>query len=899
MRNMSLNEIREKYLSFFESKGHLRMQSFSLVPKNDPSILLINAGMTPLKPYFTGVATPPAPRVTTCQKCIRTPDIERVGKTSRHGTYFEMLGNFSFGDYFKEDAISWAWEFVTQVLEMPEEKLFVTVFEEDDEAYKIWNEVVGLPKEKIFRMGREDNFWEHGTGPCGPCSEIFFDMGEDPKCKNPGTCAVGCDCDRFVEFWNLVFTQFNKEEDGTYTHLAKKNIDTGGGLERFACIMQGVGNLFEVDTIRAILDYICQVIGVTYGQDAKTDTAIRVITDHARSTTMMICDGILPDNAGRGYVLRRLIRRASRFARLLGKQETFLSDVAAIVIRESKGAYPKLAEKESFIKSVIHKEEESFARTINQGLTILNDYLDQVRKSDEKNNDKGNDKGNGNILPGEYVFKLHDTFGFPMDLTREIANENGIMIDEAGFHETMAQQKKITREIALKNRAGAAWGAQDLPDNLASSLVKTEFIGYTDLECETTIKYLITGEDVPLLTEEVGVGETVTAIFDRSPFYAQSGGQAGDIGEIRGADFTIRVTSSKKTEQGVILHTGTVEEGVAAMGSLVTLSVDRENRMSTARNHTTTHLLHKALRMVLGEHVAQAGSDVSSQRLRFDFSHFEAMTDDQKDLVEQIVNKEILKDDPVSTQVMSVDEAKSTGAMALFDEKYGDKVRVVSVGDYSKELCGGTHLGSTSQACLFRILSETGIAAGVRRIEAVTGEAAMSLVRAQDILLKDAAALMKTSPADVLKRAEAIIAESKALAKRLEMQNDILEKSKAKALLSKAGEIKGMKFIFEKVDADGMEELRNLADKLRDLIGEGVVVLACANDDKVSIIAMATKNAVLAGAHAGNIIKEAAKVCGGGGGGRPDMAQAGGKNVEAIGEAVAKAKEIAYQQLGI
>ena len=885
MQNMSLNEIREKYLSFFESKGHLRMQSFSLVPKNDPSILLINAGMTPLKPYFTGVATPPAPRVTTCQKCIRTPDIERVGKTSRHGTYFEMLGNFSFGDYFKEDAISWAWEFVTQVLKMPEEKLYVTVFEDDDEAYMIWNDVVGLPKDKIFRMGREDNFWEHGTGPCGPCSEIFFDMGDDPKCKNPGTCTIGCDCDRFVEFWNLVFTQFNKEEDGSYTHLAKKNIDTGGGLERFACIMQSVGNLFEVDTIRAILDYVCQVIGVAYGQDIKTDTAIRVITDHARSTTMMICDGILPDNAGRGYVLRRLIRRASRFARLLGKQETFLSDVAAIVIRESAQAYPKLAEKESFIKSVIHKEEESFARTISQGLDILNEYLDQVRKNNESS------------LSGEYVFKLHDTYGFPMDLTREIANENGLMIDEAGFHETMTMQKKITREIALKNRAGAAWGAQDLPDNLAVSLAKTEFIGHKDLEYEATIKYLIIGDDVPILTEEAGGGETVTAIFDKSPFYAQSGGQTGDIGEIKGPDFTIRVTSTRKTEQGVILHSGVVEEGAASAGSVVMLSVDRETRMATARNHTSTHLLHKALRTVLGEHVAQAGSDVSPQRLRFDFSHFTAMTDEQKDLVEQIVNKEILKDDKVSTRIMSIDEAKSTGAMALFDEKYGDQVRVVSVGDYSKELCGGTHLSSTSQACFFRILSETGIAAGVRRIEAVTGEAAMGLVREQDILLKETAAVMKTQPGEILKRAEMMIAETKSLAKKLETQNDILEKSKAKALLASAEVTNGLKMIFEIVDADGMEELRNLADKLRDLIVEGVIVLASVHEDKVSMIAMATRNAILAGAHAGDIIKEAARVCGGGGGGRPDMAQAGGKNVEAVGDAIAKAKETGQRQL--
>ncbi len=884
MQKLGLNEIREKYLSFYESKGHMRMPSFSLVPKNDPSILLINAGMTPLKPYFTGAQTPPSLRVTTCQKCIRTPDIERVGKTSRHGTFFEMLGNFSFGDYFKKEAIQWAWEFCTKVLMLPEEKLYVTVYLEDDEAYDIWHDVIGLPKEKISRLGKEDNFWEHGIGPCGPCSEIYFDRGVDKKCTNPN-CAVGCDCDRYVEFWNLVFTQFNREEDGSYTPLAKKNIDTGGGLERFACIMQGVDNLFEVDTIRAVVDYVCNVIGVTYGQDEKTDTAIRVITDHARSTTMMICDGILPDNAGRGYVLRRLIRRAARYARLLGKEETFLSDVASVVIRESAQAYPKLKEKESFIKAIIHKEEESFARTINQGLTILNDYMEQVKKANET------------CLSGEMVFKLHDTFGFPMDLTREIAIENGLSIDETAFLAAMAEQKRSTREVSLKNKAGAAWGSQELPDEITERIA-TKFIGYTDLEGEIAIQYLITGSEDRHLAEAAGTGETVTVIAETSPFYAQSGGQAGDIGEIKGLDFSIRVTTVKKTTEGMILHVGVVEDGVAQSGGKAIFSVDKANRMATARNHTSTHLLHKALKEVLGEHVAQAGSDVSAERLRFDFSHFAAMTQEEKDLVEQKVNGEILANDKVETRIMGIDEAKESGAMALFDEKYGNSVRVVSVGDYSKELCGGTHLSFTSQACLFKLVSETGVAAGVRRIEGVTGEGAMRLVREQELLLKDTAALLKAAqPGEILKRVEVVLSETKTLEKRLEAQNATLAKAIAETLLKTATEDGGLKLIFATVETNNPDELRNLADKVRDRIHEGVVVLASIHGDKVSLVAMATKKATQRGINAGNIIKEAARIAGGGGGGRPDMAQAGGRNIDAVDRAMEQARSVCLQQM--
>lgn len=883
MQKLGLNEIREKYLSFYESKGHLRMPSFSLVPRNDPSILLINAGMTPLKPYFTGAQTPPRSRVTTCQKCIRTPDIERVGKTSRHGTFFEMLGNFSFGDYFKEEAIAWAWEFCTQVLMLPEEKLFVTVYQDDDEAYDIWNKQIGLPESKIFRMGKEDNFWEHGTGPCGPCSEIYFDRGEEKGCHRPG-CTVGCDCDRYVEFWNLVFTQYNREEDGSYTPLAKKNIDTGGGLERFACIMQGVDNLFEVDTVRAILDYVCKVVGVTYGKDEKTDMAIRVITDHARSTTMMICDGILPDNAGRGYVLRRLLRRASRYARIFGKEETFLYEVASVVIRESAMAYPKLVEKESFIKAVIRKEEESFAKTVNQGSGLLSEYINQAKAAGET------------VLSGEIVFKLHDTYGFPIDLTREIAIENEMTIDEDGFYKAMAEQKRITREIALKNRAGAAWGSQDLPDGVANR-TKTEFVGYTEFECESTIRYMIVGSEDPTLCDEAGTGEPITVITEKSPFYAQSGGQAGDTGVIKGTDFVIRVTGARKTQEGLILHTGVVEEGVVQYFGKVTLSIDKKQRMATARNHTTTHILQKALKEVLGDHVAQAGSDVSPERLRFDFSHFAAMTAEERDRVEQKVNAEILANELVSTQIMDVEEAKKTGAMALFDEKYGDSVRVVSIGNYSKELCGGTHLQSTAQACLFKILSETGVAAGVRRIEAVTGEEAMKLVREQDLLLKEITSILKTTVEELPKRGESLLGDIKNLEKRIENQNAVLAKAAASTLVSGATEWNGLKLIFAETAAENPEDLRNLADKVRDLLQDGVVVLSAIHSDKVSLVAMATKGAVQKGAHAGNIIKEAARVAGGGGGGRPDMAQAGGKDIKAAGAAMEKAREICMGQL--
>ncbi len=889
MNKMGLNEIREKYLAFFESKEHLRLKSFSLIPRNDNSILLINAGMTPLKPYFTGAQVPPSPRVTTCQKCIRTPDIERVGKTARHGTFFEMLGNFSFGDYFKKEAIPWAWEFCTEVLMMPAEKLSVTVYHEDDEAYGIWRDIVGLPESKIFRMGKEDNFWEHGTGPCGPCSEIFYDRGEDKGCQSPD-CNVGCDCDRFVEFWNLVFTQFNREEDGSYTPLAKKNIDTGGGLERFACIMQDVDNLFEVDTVRAILDNVCSATGAEYGRDEKTDVAIRVMTDHIRSTVMMISDGIIPDNAGRGYVLRRLLRRASRYARLLGKEEPFLYETAGIVIRESAEAYPELREKEAFIRRVILKEEESFARTVNQGQQLLGTVLSSL--SDEAAGDSS-----AKIIPGDVVFRLHDTYGFPVDLTREIAEENGFEIDNEGFLQAMKQQREINREISLMKKAGAAWAGSGLPDEIGNR-TPTEFVGYTTLKTETNIAYLIKDEGGSELTEEAGAGERVSVIVPVSPFYAQSGGQCGDTGIIRGEGFSILIDDTVKTPDGVFLHIGVVEDGVATTGAEVVLEPDKCRRLATARNHTTTHILHKALRAVLGEHVSQAGSDVSPDRLRFDFTHFSAMTPEEKEAVEAIVNDEICADDTVSTKVMTIDEARTSGAVALFDEKYGENVRVVSVGDFSRELCGGTHLESTSRACLFRIVSESAVAAGIRRIEGVTGEEAIRFDTEHNVLLKAVTETLKTNPSELAKKADAVMNQIRSLEKRVESLSREVALNAIGSILAGAEEIAGVKAVCASVETGNPDELREMADLLRDRLDGGVVLLASVHGDKISFVSMAGKAAVAKGAHSGNIVKAAAAAAGGGGGGRPDMAQAGGRNIAAIREAVEAGRKALMGMIG-
>jgi len=870
MKKLGLNEIRERYLKFFENKGHLRLPSFPLVPRNDQSILLINAGMTPLKPYFTGAEEPPRHRVTTCQKCIRTPDIENVGKTARHGTFFEMLGNFSFGDYFKKEAIPWAWEFVTKDLEIPADRLYASIYEDDDEAFEIWKNDVGLREGRIVRMGKADNFWEHGTGPCGPCSEIYFDRGADKGCGKPD-CKVGCDCDRYIEFWNLVFTQFNKEEDGTYSKLKKKNIDTGMGLERLAVMMQDVNNLFEVDTIRNILDYVCDKAGVKYGKSDKTDVSIRVITDHIRSTTMMVSDGILPSNEGRGYVLRRLLRRAARHGRLIGIKDAFLYDIAKIVIRESREAYPELAEKEDYICRVIKIEEERFAVTIDQGLSILNEFIDEVKSSNSK------------VLPGSMVFKLHDTYGFPLDLTREIAEEVGLSIDEEGFRAEMGEQKKKARE-ALKSKETSAW-AQGLASGIDKSQ-KTVFTGYECTVSDARILYIIKDGE---LTENAQQDDEITVILDRTPFYAESGGQVADTGVIRTKTGSISVKDCRKTAEGLYMHIGTVDSGIIENGSAATAEIDAEKRLATARNHTATHLLQKALRNVLGEHVTQAGSSVDPNRLRFDFHHFSPMTGEEIKKVEDEVNEKILENLTVTVQEMPVDEAKKLGAMALFGEKYGNTVRVVRAGDYSMELCGGTHLGYTSQAGLIKILGESGVAAGVRRIEALTGRNALEYYNEKEEQLNGIAGALKSTPQDSLRKVETMSAELKAALKEIEQLKDKLVSGSFDDVLSKAVDVNGIKAVTARFDQLDPEALRNTCETLRSKLGSGIVILASASGGKVNFVAMATKDAVDRGAHCGNVVREAAKTAGGGGGGRPDMAQAGGKDAGKIDDALGSA----------
>lgn len=879
MRKIGLNELREMYLSFFESKGHLRMSSFSLVPQNDPSILLINAGMTPLKPYFTGREVPPRKRVTTCQKCIRTPDIENVGKTARHGTFFEMLGNFSFGDYFKKEAIPWAWEFMTKTLEIPADRLYVSIYEKDDEAYDIWHNEVGLAPDKIFRLGKADNFWEHGTGPCGPCSEIYFDRGSDKGCGKPD-CKVGCDCDRFIEVWNNVFTQFDRQADGSYLELSSKNIDTGMGLERLACVMQDVDNIFEVDSIRAILDHVCRIADVSYGKEYKRDVSIRVITDHTRSVTMMVSDGILPSNEGRGYVLRRLLRRAARHGRLLGIKRTFLSEIVDTVIACSGDAYPNLKEKQGYIKKVISLEEERFYATVDQGMLILEDYMNQVRSD-------------GSLkLTGEMVFKLHDTFGFPLDLTREIVTENNLSLDEEGFQSEMKAQKNKARE-AHKSREGSAW-EKDLFANTDKS-VTTRFTGYSQNTADGSVQYIVLDDE---LADSAQQDDEVTLVLDTTAFYAESGGQAGDIGNIYNENFKMEVTGCHKTADGKYLHTGRVLSGGIQVGDKVVAAIDVEKRKATARNHTVTHLIHKALKNVLGEHVNQAGSMVTPDRLRFDFTHFSSIAPEQLEAIENEVNAKILENIEVNVREMPVEEAKKTGAMALFGEKYGNTVRVVTAGDYSKELCGGTHLHSTGEAGLVKILSENGISAGVRRIEALTGFNALSFYKGRDSLLRIAAETAKSTTEDIVRKIEALVDEVRSAKKELEEANAKLVKSSLDSLMNDAVTVKGIKIIAAKMDDLDMNALRNASDTVKNKIGSGVVILVSSKDDKVNLIVSATKDAVTSGIHCGNIIKDAAVACGGGGGGRPDMAQAGGKDPQGMDEALRVAKEKALSMLG-
>ncbi|MDD4844317.1 MAG: alanine--tRNA ligase [Anaerotignum sp.] len=879
MKYMGVNEVREAFLSFFESKEHLRLQSFSLVPHNDKSLLLINSGMAPMKAYFTGQEVPPSKRVTTCQKCIRTGDIENVGKTARHGTFFEMLGDFSFGDYFKNEIIPWSWEFVTKVLEIPEDKLYVTIYENDDETGDIWHNVVGLPRERIKKLGKADNFWEHGTGPCGPCTEIYFDRGEKYSCGSP-TCDVGCDCDRYMEFWNLVLTQFNAEPDGTYTELAQKNVDTGMGLERMATILQGVDSIFDVDTIKSVRDAICQKANVKYGENAKTDVSVRVITDHIRSVTMMTADGVLPSNEGRGYVLRRLLRRAARHGRLLGIEGEFLTELSRAVIACSGDAYPELVDKQEYVFKILSVEENSFYKTIDNGMEILKSDMEEMRAAGQT------------TMSGEKSFRLYDTYGFPIDLTKEILEEAGMNVDEEAFAAQMKQQKERAR--AARGKSTYMGAAETVYHELPVEL-ETKFVGYDVKELEDSkIVALIANNEIAGVAQS---GDSVAVFLDNTPFYAESGGQVGDHGTIKTKSGVVAVSDCIKVIGGKIAHVGQVTEGMVSVDEKAVATVDWERRMATARNHSTTHLLQKALRTVLGTHVEQAGSFVSPERLRFDFTHFTALSDEELKTVEKIVNESIFASYVIETNEMSIDEARNKGAMALFGEKYGDVVRVVDMGGYSIELCGGAHLQNTAQAGSFKILSENGVAAGVRRIEAVTGSEALKHYQAQEDELKEICRLVKAAPDKLVARVEQLMAEQKDMAKELEKLKAKMAGGAAEDIINNKVEIGGIAVLAAEIkdlDADGM---RTLGDQLKNKLGSGIVVLAGGTEGKVSLLVMATDDAVAKGAHAGNIVKAAAAVCGGGGGGRPNMAQAGGKNAAKIGEALEKAKEVIAQQI--
>ena len=867
MKWTSLNELREKYLAFFESKGHLRLPSFPLVPINDKSLLLINSGMAPMKKFFTGEEEPPRHRVTTCQKCIRTPDLERVGHTARHGTFFEMLGNFSFGDYFKEEAIPWAWEFLTETLEIPTDLLWPSIYEEDEQAYEIWVNKVGVNPEHIVRLGKADNFWEHGTGPCGPCSEIYFDRGIKYGCGSPD-CKPGCDCDRFMEIWNNVFSQFNNMGDGTYTELAQKNIDTGMGLERLACVMQGVNNMFEVDTIRKVLDNVCAIAGKEYGVDKNTDISIRVITDHIRSATFMISDGVIPSNEGRGYVLRRILRRACRHGKLLGINRSFLPELGVIAIGESEGAYPELAEKKDYILKVIAIEEERFDATIDAGLSILNKLVE-----DAKNN-------NLTTLSGEDVFKLYDTYGFPIDLTREIAEEAGLAIDEARFTELMQEQKVRARE-ARANISG--WS--DASKNLLADIPATNFVGYDSMNASAKVLAILADD---MSVNEVSEGDC-TVILDTTPFYGEGGGQIGDTGTLVCGEAVITVTDTKKTD-GIYIHLGTVANGVLKVGDVVDARVDAHRRESIMRNHSACHLLQSALRRVLGNHVEQSGSYVSDTVCRFDFTHFSAMTAEEIAEVENIVNFEILAGQVGSMTEMPIDEAKKLGAMALFGEKYGKIVRVVRMGESSVEFCGGTHVDNTAKIGLFKILSESSVAAGVRRIEATTGEGVLRLLAEKNALIADTAKEMKVQkPADLAKRAAQMQSEISAMKKEIESLNSKIAASKLDSIMAEAVSVGSVRLVAADMGNMQVDAARSLADEIKARYDDVVAVLAIAPEGKLNFLAVAGKNAVGAGAHAGKLVGAVAAVTGGKGGGRPDNAMAGGRDTEKIAEALASA----------
>ena len=878
VQKYGVNELRKMFLEFFESKEHLAMKSFSLVPRNDKSLLLINSGMAPLKPYFTGAEIPPRRRVTTCQKCIRTGDIENVGKTARHGTFFEMLGNFSFGDYFKHEAIAWSWEFLTEVVGLDPQRLYPSIYEEDDEAFEIWNKEVGIPAERIFRFGKADNFWEHGAGPCGPCSEIYYDRGEKYGCGSPD-CTVGCECDRYMEVWNNVFTQFESDGEGNYTELVQKNIDTGMGLERLASVVQDVDSIFDVDTLCALRTKVCELAHTEYKKDAVKDVSIRLITDHIRSATFMISDGIMPTNEGRGYVLRRLIRRAARHGRLLGIEGKFLAALSAVVIEESKDGYPELEEKKDFIFQVLTKEEEQFNKTIDQGLNILSE-MEAAMKAEGKTE-----------LSGEDAFKLYDTYGFPLDLTKEILEEKGCTIDEAGFKAAMDEQREKARIArGTTNYMGADATVYDEID----VNITTEFVGYDSLTCTSKITILTTEDEI---TEALTEDQRGTVFVEQTPFYATMGGQQGDKGVITLGDAEFKVEDTINLRGGKVGHVGVLTKGMLKTGDVVTLQVCEKYRMNSCKNHSATHLLQKALKTVLGSHVEQKGSLVTPDRLRFDFAHFQSMTAEELAAVEEIVNKEIQAALPVVTEVMSVDEAKKAGAMALFGEKYGEEVRVVSMGDFSKELCGGTHVSNTNVITTFKIISESGIAAGVRRIEALTGDGVFAYYKEIEKKQAEIAAMLKTSPAEIEEKIAHLQAEVKALHSENESLKTKMAQEAVGDVLNQVQDVKGVKLLAVSLTDVDMNGLRDLGDQLKEKLGEGVVVLASVAGGKVSLLAMVTEQAQKAGAHAGNLIKGMAAIVGGGGGGRPNMAQAGGKNPDKVPEALDAAANILADQI--
>ena len=864
MQYRGLNELREMYLKFFETKGHLRLPSFSLIPQNDPSLLLINSGMAPMKPYFTGEQEPPRHRVTTCQKCIRTGDIENVGKTARHGTFFEMLGNFSFGDYFKQEAIAWSWEFLTSPdwVGIDPDRLYPSIYVDDDEAFEIWNKDIGIPAERIFRFGKEDNFWEHGSGPCGPCSEIYYDRGPEYGCGKPG-CTVGCDCDRYMEVWNNVFSQFDNDGHGNYTELKQKNIDTGMGLERLACVVQGVGSLFDVDTVRNITNKVSEIAGKHYGDSEKTDISLRVITDHIRSTVMMICDGVIPSNEGRGYVLRRLLRRAARHGKLLGIDRPFLSEVATTVIQESGGAYPELVEKQKYIHKVIENEEASFNKTIDSGLSILNERIAAA---------------DGKELPAADAFQLYDTYGFPIDLTLEILEEQGMTTNREEFDRLMNEQRERAREDR-KKMGDLGWQSEDL--GLDKS-IKTRFDGYETLG-ESAKVLAIVNEGEP--SGAAAKGEKITVVLDHTPFYAEMGGQIGDHGVLVGKNGVVTVSDVQKTKDGKYMHIGVVTEGEISVEDEVEAKVDAEYRQAICRAHTSTHLLQKALRKVLGDHVEQAGSYTANDHIRFDFTHFAALTPEELTQVENLVNEAILAGRPVITEEMSIDEAKKKGAMALFGEKYGAVVRVVQAGD-SVELCGGTHLDNTAKAGMFKIISEASVAAGVRRIEAITGKAVLDFINERQHILNETAAALKTSPNELAAKVEQTMADLRTMSKKVEKLNGKIASMQMVDLFNVSRDVKGVNVVATKLEDATADVLRTMGDGIKEKAPNMVAVLSSVNGEKVNLLCVCGAEAVKKGAHAGKIIKEVAKIVGGGGGGRPDSATAGGKNPAKLEEAL-------------